>query len=141
MKLTKTLPPQDNDFEALRTGLTKFNESFTGAVFREKVSSFIKDDSGKVVGGILGEINWNWMHIQGLWIDENVRKGGWGLKLLSEMEAYAVSKKTTNIRLETTTFQALGFYVKAGYSVFGELADMPYGHTSYFLQKQLSNEC
>ena len=141
MKLTKPLPPQDDDFEALRTGLTKFNESFTGAVFREKVSSFIKDDSGKVVGGILGEINWNWMHIQGLWIDENVRKGGWGLKLLSEMEAYAIAKKITNIRLETTTFQALGFYVKAGYSVFGELADMPHGHTSYFLQKQLSNEC
>ncbi len=53
------------------------------------------------------------------------------------MEEYALSKNTTNIRLETTTFQALGFYVKAGYSVFGELADMPKGHTSYFLQKQL----
>ena len=137
MELTKPLPPQDDDIEALRTGLTKFNESFTGAVFREKISSFIKDDSGKIVGGILGEINWNWMHIQGLWIDESVRNDGWGLKLLSQMEEYALSKTTTNIRLETTTFQALGFYVKVGYSVFGELSNMPDGHTSYFLQKQL----
>jgi ribosomal protein S18 acetylase RimI-like enzyme len=137
MELTKPLPPQDDDIEALRTGLTKFNEAFTGAVFREKISSFVKDDSGVIVGGILGEINWNWMHIQGLWIDESVRNDGWGLKLLSQMEAYALSKSTTNIRLETTTFQALGFYVKAGYSVFGELANMPDGHTCYFLQKQL----
>ena len=137
MELTKPLPPQDDDIEALRTGLTKFNESFTGAVFREKISSFVKDDSGKIVGGILGEINWNWMYIQGLWIDESVRNDGWGLKILSQMEEYALSKTITNIRLETTTFQALGFYVKAGYSVFGELANMPDGHTSYFLQKQL----
>ena len=137
MELTKPLPPQDDDIEALRTGLTKFNESFTGAVFREKISSFVKDDSGKIVGGILGEINWNWMYIQGLWIDESVRNDGWGLKILSQMEEYALSKTITNIRLETTTFQALGFYVKVGYSVFGELSNMPDGHTSYFLQKQL----
>jgi len=137
MQITSPLPPQDNDFEALKAGLTGYNESFTGSVFSEKVASFVKDDSGNVVGGILGEINWNWMHIQGLWVDENIRKKGWGFKLLTEMEEYALSKNTKNIRLETTTFQALGFYRKLGYSVFGELPNMPYGHTSYFLKKQL----
>ena len=86
MELTNPLPPQDNEFEALKTGLTEYNESYTGSVFREKVSSFVKNDSGIIVGGVLGEINWNWMHIQGLWIDENIRKGGWGTKLLSCME-------------------------------------------------------
>jgi ribosomal protein S18 acetylase RimI-like enzyme len=139
MKLTKPLPPEDSDFEALKAGLTEFNESFTGPVFREKISSFVKDDSGKIVGGILGEINWGWLHIQGLWVDQSLRKGGWGTKLLSQMEDYALSKDTTNIRLETTTFQALDFYIKSGYSVFGELANMPPGYTSYFLQKQTGN--
>jgi ribosomal protein S18 acetylase RimI-like enzyme len=138
MKITKLMPPQDSEFEALKAGLTQYNESFTGAVYREKVASFLKTDSGVIVGGILGEINWNWMHIQGLWVDESIRKGGWGAKLLSQMEEYALSKNTINVRLETTTFQALGFYIKAGYSVFGELPDMPEGHTSYFLQKQLT---
>jgi len=137
MEITNPLPPKNSDFEALKTGLTEYNESFTGSVFREKVASFVKDDSGNVVGGILGEINWNWMHIQGLWVDESIRKEGWGLKLLIVMEEYALSKSTSNIRLETTTFQALDFYLKAGYSVFAELPNMPNGHTSYFLQKQL----
>ncbi|MBB1384106.1 GNAT family N-acetyltransferase [Pseudoalteromonas sp. SG45-5] len=138
MKLTTPMPPEEADFEALKAGLTAFNESFTGIVFREKVSAFVKDDSNKIFGGILGEINWDWMHIQGLWVDASVRKMGWGLKLLSEMEGYALSKGIKNIRLETTTFQALDFYIKAGYSIFGELANMPNGHTSYFLQKQLN---
>ncbi len=137
MELTKPVPPQDNYLAALKAGLTEHNESFTGAVHREIISSFVENDSGVIVGGILAEINWNWMHIQGLWVDESVRKGGWGAKLLSEMEEYALSKNTTNIRLETTTFQSLEFYVKAGYSVFGELPNMPQGYTSYFLQKQL----
>jgi hypothetical protein len=33
------------------------------------------------------------MHIQELWIDESVRNDGGRLKLLSEMEEYALSKK------------------------------------------------
>ena len=137
MNITKPLPPNDDDFEALKLGLTDYNESFTGVVFREKISSFIKTDSGFIVGGILGEINWRWMHIQGLWIDETIRKGGWGSKLLLNLEAYALSKGIANVRLETTSFQALDFYLKLGYSVFGELSNMPLGHTSYFLQKQM----
>jgi ribosomal protein S18 acetylase RimI-like enzyme len=137
MRLTNPLPPKEHEFEALRDGLREHNESFTGAVFREKISSFVKDETGKIVGGILGEINWGWLHIQGLWIDKSIRKGGWGTKLLSHMEEYALSKDTSYIRLETTTFQALDFYLKSGYSVFGELPNLPPGHTSYFLQKQV----
>jgi len=138
MRITKPSSPKDNDFEILKIGLTEYNESFTGSVHKETVSSFVKDNSDCIVGGILGEINWNWMHIQGLWVDESIRKDGWGTKLLTQMEEYALSKSTFNIRLETTTFQALGFYIKFGYSIFGELADMPQGYTSYFLQKKLT---
>jgi GNAT superfamily N-acetyltransferase len=136
MKITPVLPPSDSDFEALKTGLTNYNESYTGPVLNEKVASFVKNEAGLVVAGVLGEINWNWMHVQGLWVDETIRNDGWGSKLLSAIEKYALSKKVFNIRLETTTFQALDFYLKSGYSIFGELPDMPAGHTSYFLQKQ-----
>ena len=137
MELTNVLPPQDNEFAALKAGLTKYNESHIGSVLREKVSSFIKDKSGNIVGGVLGEIHWDWMHIQGLWVDESIRKRGWGAKLLAHIEAYALSQDITNIRLETTTFQALGFYIEAGYDIFGQLDDMPKNHTSYFLKKKL----
>ena len=134
MELTNPLPPEDQDFEALKLGLTNYNESFTGSVFRERVSSFVQNESGKIVG----EMNWDWMHIQGLWVDETIRKDGWGSKLIANLEQYALSKSIANIRLETTTFQALDFYLKLGYSIFGELPNMPSGHTSYFLQKQIN---
>ena len=33
-------------------------------------------------------------------------------------------------------FQALSFYQKLGYQIFGQLEDYPVGHTRYFLQKR-----
>ena len=137
MKLTIPSKPNEQEFESLKIGLTEYNESFTGPVFSENISSFVKNESGEVIGGILGEINWDWMYIKGLWVDESIRKGGWGGKLLENLEQYALSKGIPNVRLETTTFQALDFYLKCGYTVFGELPNMPKGHTSYFLRKKI----
>jgi hypothetical protein len=37
----------------------------------------------------------------------------------------------------TGSFNALPFYLKRGYTVFGELPDMPPGHTQYFMCKKL----
>lgn len=136
MKITPVLPPSASDFESLKLGLTRYNESFTGPVLTETVAAFAKNEAGDVVGGILGEISWDWMHISGLWVDETIRNSGWGARLLEHLEQHALSKGVSSVRLETTTFQALEFYLKSGYSVFGELPNMPMGHTSYFLQKQ-----
>ncbi|MGY3869216.1 GNAT family N-acetyltransferase [Aeromonas crassostreae] len=136
MQLTPPQPPQDNEFEALRNGLNGFNEAITGQLLRERIASFIKDEDGAVRGGILGEIKWGWFHIEGLWVDESIRRDGWGTHLLGAMEQYARSKGITNYHLETTSFQALPFYQKQGYEVFGQLPDMPPGHISYFLKKQ-----
>ena len=135
MQLTPPQLPQDHEFEALRRGLNGFNEAVTGYLHRERIASFIKDEEGGL-GGILGEIKWGWLHIEGLWVDESLRSDGWGTRLLGTMEQYARSQGITNYHLETTSFQALPFYQKQGYEVFGELPYMPPGHVSYFLKKQ-----
>ncbi|MGR5160198.1 GNAT family N-acetyltransferase [Vibrio owensii] len=136
MKITDVSQPNEEDFEALKLGLNSFNERFTGSLYREKVAAFVKDDSCQVVGGILGEVKWGWLHVEGLWVSESVRSKGLGSKLLTHLEKFALSKGISNFRLETTSFQALDFYKKQGYTIFGELDDMPPNYTSYFLKKQ-----
>lgn len=137
MKITEpqSSPPSEDEYEALKSGLNGYNEKFTGDLLSENISSFLKDDAGKTIGAVIGEINWGWLYIKALWIDETMRGQGWGSKLLNIFEQYASSKGIPNIRLETTTFQALEFYKKSGYSVFAELPDMPPGEISYFLKK------
>ena len=39
--------------------------------------------------------------------------------------------------LDTTSFQALPFYLKHGYAIWGQLDDFPIGHSRYFLKKAL----
>ena len=136
MQLTAPQPPDTAEFDALRSGLNQFNETITGPLTRERIASFIKDEEGLVLGGILGEIKWGWLHIEGLWVEDAIRRDGWGARLLATMEQYASDKGITHFHLETTSFQALPFYQKQGYTVFGELPDMPPGHITYFLKKQ-----
>lgn len=135
MRLTPPLPPQDEELDALRIGLSGYNTAQAGTHLRERIASFIKDEQGKVLGGIVADIKWVWLHVDWLWIDEGIRKDGWGARLLATMEQYASDKGITNVHLETTSFQALPFYQKQGYTVFGELPDMPPGHITYFLKK------
>jgi len=136
MRITEVAEPHALDFEVLKKGLNDFNEAHTGVLPREKIASFVKTDQDNTLGGIIGEIKWGWLYVEGLWVADSVRTNGLGEKLLQSLEQDAFSKGITNFRLETTSFQALDFYLKQGYSVFGQLPDMPPGFTSYFLQKQ-----
>ena len=39
--------------------------------------------------------------------------------------------------LDTFSFQARGFYVKPGFTVFGTIDDYPIGHRRFYLSKRL----
>lgn len=88
-----------------------------------------KNEQGESVGGIHGDMYWDWLYIDTLWVDEKYRGKGVGSQLLDDLERLAISKGVFGGHLETTDFQALEFYKKKGYKVFGELNDKPIGHT------------
>ncbi|MDC3413171.1 GNAT family N-acetyltransferase [Terrihalobacillus insolitus] len=103
----------------------------------KNISFVIKDNKEKIVGGITGNMFWYHLHIDILWVDENIRENGYGSKLLKKMEDFAIEKGCRLIYLDTFSFQAPEFYKKNGYEVFGMLEDHPKGFNQYFLQKRL----
>ena len=56
---------------------------------------------------------------------------------LAEAEEAARRRGCHGVHLMTGSFNALPFYQKRGYTVFGVLTDMPTGHTQYFMTKSL----
>jgi GNAT superfamily N-acetyltransferase len=72
-----------------------------------------------------------------LWVSETVRGSGYGTALMQAAEREAVRRGVRNIFLNTFSFQAVDFYLKLGYTIFGELEDFPPGHKRVFLQKKL----
>ncbi|MFY0517826.1 GNAT family N-acetyltransferase [Lysinibacillus sp. UGB7] len=103
----------------------------------EEINLFLKDDNGIVLGGILAEVCWNWLEIHTFMIDEELRKSGLGTTLLVELENIAVEKDCDFIKVDTLSFQALGFYEKHGYKVFGSLDNVGRDFQHYYLKKDL----
>ena len=70
----------------------------------EEISLFLKDENGIVYGGINAEVCWNWLEIHTFMIDEDIRKSGFGTKLLLEIEKIALEKECDFIKVDTLSF-------------------------------------
>ena len=114
-----------------------FNFERVGEYRFEPLSAVAHDAAGVLVGGAGGTIGLRWLHVDVMWIAEAQRGRDLGSRLLARLEAMAIARGARNAHVETTSFQALDFYRKRGYEVFGQLEDFPEGHTYYYLKKTL----
>ncbi len=97
----------------------------------------LKDETGKVIGGLSASTYWNWLEIHDFFIPEQLRGAGFGASLLHTAEAIAVERGAESSFLTTYEFQARTFYEKHGYFVVGKLEDYPPGSTYYWMRKNL----
>jgi GNAT superfamily N-acetyltransferase len=129
--------PSDEDVLFVREGLQHFNRLHVPDDDYQPVVLFLRDPDGTMVGGLLGETYWGWLPIGILWLQEAVRRQGFGSRLLSAAEEEAARRGCRGVHLDTMSFQALPFYQKRGYQVFGELENLPPGNRRIFLFKKL----
>lgn len=135
LKFTAKENPSDEEIAELRESLRAYNRSVTGGTTYHKVMHLVRNEDGTMLGGAYGRIAWGWMYVELLWIDDSLRGTGVGTKLLKGLEQQANELDVYRYHLSTTSFQALDFYKKMGYEVFGEVDDMPPGYSTYFLKK------
>ncbi|OBZ14462.1 GNAT family acetyltransferase [Bacillus sp. FJAT-27264] len=100
------------------------------------VNLFLKDEDDQIYGGLIGEICWNWLEIEYLFVDEELRKSGYGKTLMLEAERIAKEKECEFLKVDTLSFQAVDFYKKLGFEVFGTLENAG-RHTHYYLKKDI----
>jgi ribosomal protein S18 acetylase RimI-like enzyme len=132
----ETSDPKDAEY--IQEKLNQYNLRFAPPDNHRALVLAARNQEDNIIAGLVGVTYWGWLHIEILWVDESLRKQGIGEKLLERAEAEALQRGCRYSHLETHTFQALGFYEKHGYQVFGELPDLPGGYTKYFLKKNLN---
>jgi GNAT superfamily N-acetyltransferase len=137
LTITVESQPKEEERRKLIDGLVSHNVLHTGDADSEKLTLVLRDPNGEVVGGLLGEIYWGWLHVDLLWVHASVRGRGYGGKLMATAEREAAARGCGSAFLDTFSFQALPFYERLGYEVFGELTDFPPGHSRYFLRKSI----
>ncbi len=135
-KIALDMDPTEEDIRTVKHHLIAFNSQHAEPEHYQQLVLFVRDDSEKIVGGLLGYTHWRWLFVQNLWVAESIRGLGYGQKLMQDAEHEAYMRGCQHAYLDTFDFQALGFYQKLGYELFGQLENYPPGHTKYFLQKR-----
>ncbi len=118
-------------------GLADFNRRKIGRVDTQTLDVLVRDDSGEIVGGLLGHTSLRLFFLDLFYLPEALRGGGLGSRLITQAEDEARRRGCTAAFVMTVTFQAPGFYERHGYRRFGEIPCPPDGATRIFLTKAL----
>lgn len=129
--------PEESVWGIIGRGVGSYNEQQAGENKFQRLCFALHAPDQEIVGGVLGELYWDWLYIDLLWVKDDLRGRGFGRRLMTIAENEARQHGAKNVYLDTFSFQAPDFYKKLGYEVFGELPDYPAGHQRFFLTKQL----
>jgi ribosomal protein S18 acetylase RimI-like enzyme len=129
----------DEERQTIRQGVIAFNRAARPHLFDPNAETrwlnvYLHDADGRLIGGAVGELEWNQLYVNYLWVDDAQRGRGLGRELLSRLEAEAQTHGCTYAILTTYEFQALDFYRKQGFRVVGQIEDFPPGSNYYLLR-------
>src|SRR5215470_9155552 len=117
--------------------LVAHNNLHSPATTREQFSLVVRDESAVVVGGAIGWTAHRWCYVDILTLVPEARGNGLGARLLGAVEDLARSRGCIGVYLFSYSFQAPGFYERHGFTVFGQIADLPPGHVQIWPSKRL----
>ena len=129
--------PHDEDVQILRDGLHDHAAEHLDAPGFEPLGVFMRDATGRIVGGVWGYVNWNWLFVGLVWLSKDLRGSGYGRLMMERIEAAAVERGCKYSHLDTFSFQARPLYEGLGYEVFATLDEYPQGHQRFFMKKKL----
>ena len=138
-KITQTDSPDGDRIKALVKKLMDFNMVRSGVPHDHRALAIFvtHPDTDEVLGGLWGGSAYSHLHIDLLYLHEDLRGAGLGRQLMAQAEQEAIQRGCHTVWLDTFTFQARSFYERLGYTVFGTLRDYPPGHSRFFLKKSL----
>ncbi|MBN2502351.1 MAG: GNAT family N-acetyltransferase [Anaerolineales bacterium] len=125
------------DWDTIGGGIGEFNAEQAGDDSSEYLCYLLRGPDGETAGGVIAAIHYGWLYVSLMWVREDLRGKGWGARLLAQAEEEAKQRGVASAYLDTFSFQAPGFYEKAGYRILGELADFPAGHKRFYMLKEL----
>jgi GNAT superfamily N-acetyltransferase len=137
--VTLALETDDKDdvLQALMAGMKAFNGAAVPELNAHKIVAAIRDDAGRIVGGVIGRLAGDSVYMEVVWTDASVRGTGQGRAMMLLAEAEAKRLGAREAWLYTMSFQAKPFYEKLGYAQFGELDWLDGRHKRHFMRKDL----
>ncbi|MEM7018022.1 MAG: GNAT family N-acetyltransferase [Pseudomonadota bacterium] len=130
--------PDQGYIDALHSALIDYNIKAAAIDQTQNLAVFIRDEQDVLMGGIAGRTWGQCLEIQYLWIHDELRGQGHGVKLIQALEQEALVRQCYSVVVDTFSFQAPGLYQKLGYEVLGVIDGYPDDIQKVFLKKHLA---
>ena len=114
-----------------------YNQSKREPSKSEPLNIYVEDEQGNLIAGMVAETFGNWLEIEYLYVQENLRGQGIGSNILNRAEKEARGRKCKYSFVNTYQFQAPDFYKKHGYEEVFALKEYPYTGERYYYTKAL----
>ena len=133
----------EEETNALSNELFDFNKNIVpGFVGRDCPSDIIRyviKQDNTLIAGVVGRITLNHIvYIDDLFVIENFRKQGYATSLLDKVESEAKLRGCYLAYLDTINPDAVAFYEKRNYTIFGTIDNVPCpGVNAVYMKKDL----
>ncbi|NRF71769.1 GNAT family N-acetyltransferase [Aquincola sp. S2] len=127
------LPPEETAL--VDDGLGEANDAAAPLHEVRPLACFVRDESGRVIGGAVGRRWGACCELQQLWVEPARRRQGLGAQLIQAFEAHARTHGCSIFYLETFSFQAPRLYQSLGYRIAHEHKVYPHDIVKYLMVK------
>ena len=110
--LTYSESPDPDDVQIIRDGLTTYNLQFASDGQYKSLSIFLRDSNGRLFSGLVSKTSWGWLYVYLFWVDDGIRRSGYGGEMLAMTEQEALPRGCHHTHLDTLDFQSPSFYKK-----------------------------
>ncbi|MGY3853681.1 GNAT family N-acetyltransferase [Aeromonas aquatilis] len=131
---------QEEIFSVLVNNLRQFNFKNMGEERSQPLMVIIRNDNDEIVGGIAGRTIYHQFLIEVLWVHDDKRGQGLGIKLMVIAEREAQKRGCIAAQVDTLSFQAPKFYEKMGFKIVGKVSGVKDSPDRYFLLKHYHGE-
>ena len=136
MEITQQLLSEDLKRKVYE-GFSRHAIERTGHDEKFDAVAFIARDQGAFVGAVVVELFWGALHIKYVYVEDEYRNRGIGIRLMQEALKYGLDNKCPFSFVETMSFQALGFYQKIGFALEFSRSGYKHGTSFHYLRKDL----
>lgn len=136
-KITYESNPDRKDIDFLWREITEIAIKTQGHKQHESFAFFMRDEDKQIKAGCNGFIFYGCLYVDQLWVDDSLRKKGYGAQLMQLAENLAREMKCLFMAVNTMHWEALDFYKKLGFYVEFERHGFEKNSIFYLLRKNL----
>ncbi|HEU5046860.1 MAG TPA: GNAT family N-acetyltransferase [Rickettsiales bacterium] len=132
-------PPTQQEIAATANQLLDLSAQALGVSVDHFPFGLLAYTEETLVGSLIGKVFLNWLHVDMIWVQENMRRIGLGSKLMELAKSKAKEMGLSGIEVWTQSWQAPEFYRKLGYDEFATLDDFIPGQKRYAFRCYISD--